>query len=178
MTPLERTTKETRITVELGKGNQAKTPDKFLSHMIESFGKHSGVGVKITCASLDDIDHHYIEDSAIAIGRALRALTQDQPIQRFGQRTIPMDDALVAAALDAGGRPYFEGQLPVKIYEHFLRSLAFEAGWTLHLEVIRGRDEHHVVEAAVKAVALALRDALEPAAEVASTKGKVELRGG
>jgi imidazoleglycerol-phosphate dehydratase len=178
MTKLERKTKETQIDVELGGPTKAETPDPFLSHMVESLGKHSGVGIRVRAKSLDGVEHHYVEDVAIALGRALRGLTENRPIRRYGERLLPMDDALVAVALDAGGRPYYDGPLPLPMYEHFLRSLAFEAGWTLHVEVRRGRDTHHVVEAAVKALALSLRDALEAAPEVASTKGRVAYRGG
>lgn len=178
MTKLERNTKETHITVELGGETKATTPYPFLSHMVESLGKHSGIGIRLTAKSHDDVEHHIVEDVALALGRALRALTEDQKIQRYGQRFLPMDDALMMVVVDVGGRPYYEGKLPMPLYEHFMRSLAFEAGWTLHLESIRGSDEHHVVEGAFKGLALALKDALRPAADVASTKGKVQYRGG
>lgn len=177
MTKLERTTKETQITVELGGVNEVRTPFPFLTHMVTSLGKHSGVGLRLAATSADGLEHHLVEDVAIALGRALRALTEDRALARYGERLLPMDDALVAVALDVGGRPYYEGVLPLPIYEHFLRSLAFEAQWTLHVEVRRGRDEHHVVEGAFKALALALKDALVPVPEVASTKGKVHYRG-
>jgi imidazoleglycerol-phosphate dehydratase len=87
-----------------------------------------------------------------------------------------MDDALVEAALDVGGRAYYAGRLPSDLYEHFLRSLAHNAGITLHVRVLRGRDRHHIVEAAIKATAAALRDALAPADVVFSTKGRVNLQ--
>jgi imidazoleglycerol-phosphate dehydratase len=86
-----------------------------------------------------------------------------------------MDDALVQVALDAGGRPYYEGPLPSALYDHFFRSLADNAALTLRARVVRGRDRHHVVEAAVKALGLALRQALEPGGVVFSTKGSVRI---
>jgi imidazoleglycerol-phosphate dehydratase len=94
---------------------------------------------------------------------------------RFGHRVVPMDDALVSASVDLGGRRYYRGRLPSRLYTHWMRSFADAAGCTLHLEVRRGRDRHHVVEAAFKALGLALHDALAPAPEVFSTKGAVRL---
>jgi len=177
MTKLERKTKETEITVDIGGETKSKTGNTFLDHMVESFGKHSGLGLRVVAKSHDDVEHHLVEDVALALGRALRVLSENRPVKRYGERLLPMDDALVAVALDVGGRPYYEGALPMPMYEHFLRSLAFEAGWTLHVDVRRGRDEHHVVECAVKALALSVRDALATASDVASTKGRVEYRG-
>ncbi len=177
MTNHERKTKETTVTVELGAATKATTPDPFLSHMVEALGFHSAVGIRLTAKSHDNVDHHLIEDVALTLGQAFRRLTEGKKLRRYGERLLPMDDALVAIALDVGGRPYYDGVLPMPTYEHFLRSLAFEAGWTLHVDVRRGRDTHHVVEAAFKALALSLRDALEPARAVASTKGEVEHRG-
>jgi imidazoleglycerol-phosphate dehydratase len=88
-----------------------------------------------------------------------------------------MDEALVHAALDLGGRFYYEGPVPSALYDHFLRSFAENAGMTLHVRVLRGRDRHHVVEAAVKAVGLALRQALVLEGAVFSTKGSVQISG-
>ena len=82
---------------------------------------------------------------------------------------------MVQVALDAGGRAYYEGPLPSALYDHFFRSLAENAGITLHVRVLRGRDRHHIVEAAVKALGLALRDALAPGRAVFSTKGTVRI---
>jgi imidazoleglycerol-phosphate dehydratase len=86
-----------------------------------------------------------------------------------------MDDALVEAAIDVGGRAYYEGRLPSSLYEHFLRSFAENAAATLHVRVLRGHDRHHIVEAAIKATALGLRDALTTADSVFSTKGAVRI---
>ena len=86
-----------------------------------------------------------------------------------------MDEALVQAAIDVGGRAYYVGPLPSRLYEHFLHSFAINLGATLHVEVIRGRDRHHIVEAAIKATGLALRQALAEGDSVFSTKGAVEI---
>jgi imidazoleglycerol-phosphate dehydratase len=87
-----------------------------------------------------------------------------------------MDDALVQAAVDLGGRPWYQGRLPSPLYEHFLQSLTVNLRATVHVQVQRGRDRHHVVEAAVKALGLALRQALREGSEVFSTKGTVSVR--
>lgn len=176
---IERSTKETRIQLEVGaKGGATtvRTPNPFLTHMLESLAKHAGLSLQLRAESHDEVEHHLVEDVAIAVGQGLRRLSGDGATRRFGNAVVPMDDSLVEVTLDAGGRPYYQGPLPSTLWDHFLRSLAFEAGWTLHVEVRRGTDEHHVVEAAVKGLAFALRQALEPAATVASTKGSVSLR--
>jgi imidazoleglycerol-phosphate dehydratase len=88
---------------------------------------------------------------------------------------VPMDEALVQAAVDVGGRPWYVGRLPSTLYEHFLHSFATNLGATLHVKVIRGKDRHHMVEAAVKATGLALRQALREGDAVFSTKGSVSI---
>jgi imidazoleglycerol-phosphate dehydratase len=111
---------------------------------------------------------------AITLGMALRREVPDA-CARYGEAMVPMDDALVQAALDLGGRFYYRGPIPSPLYDHFLRSLAEQAAITLHVRVLRGRDRHHVVEAAIKAVGLALRQALVPEGAVFSTKGAVAV---
>lgn len=178
---ITRKTKETQIEVSLdldGGASRISVPVQFLEHMLVSFAKHSGAGIQLTAKSLDKDEHHLVEDVAITLGQAVKKAVADQKIARFGHQFIPMDDALVACALDLGGRPYFEGKLPEPMYEHFLRSFAFEAGLTLHLDVIHGRDPHHIIEAAFKALARGLKEAWQPATDVQSTKGRVELSGG
>jgi imidazoleglycerol-phosphate dehydratase len=178
---IKRKTKETDIHLEFdtvaGRAD-VRTPIDFLNHMLESFAKHGRFTLRVRCASADKDPHHAIEDVAITLGQAIRKVIESAPVKRFGHETIPMDDALVATYVDAGGRAFYEGRLPDPMYEHFLRSLAHEAGITLHVDVMRGRDAHHVTEAAFKALARSMHRALEPAAETASTKGKVESRGG
>ncbi|MCU0633670.1 MAG: imidazoleglycerol-phosphate dehydratase [Gemmatimonadaceae bacterium] len=183
MTTVVRETKETRVHVSIGIGRgtaDVKTGEPFLDHMLTAFARYGGLDLSVQATG--DLKHHLIEDVGITVGAAVHAIT---PVTcaRFGERLIPMDDALVQVALDLGGRFWYEGKLPSALYEHFLRSFAEHAKATLHVRVLRGRDRHHIVEAAFKAVGLALRQALadDPSGAVFSTKGSVELdvvRGG
>ena len=148
------------------------TGDAFLDHMLVTFARYSGLSVTIDATG--DLRHHLVEDVAITLGQVLG---RDTPATcaRYGGAVIPMDDALVQVSLDAGGRPHYEGRLPSRLYEHFFRSLALNAGWTLHIRVIRGRDRHHIVEAGFKALALAVREALRDEGTVFSTKGGIGM---
>lgn len=179
MSILTRETTETRIRVELRTGTARDAPDggtgtgdTFLDHMIATLARYADLPLSVQ--GRGDLRHHLVEDTAITLGAVL---ARDTPATcaRYGHAVIPMDDALVEVALDAGGRAHFEGRLPSKLYEHFFRSLALNAGWTLHVRVIRGRDRHHVVEAAFKALGMALRQARREDGAVFSTKGAVAL---
>jgi imidazoleglycerol-phosphate dehydratase len=179
MTTIVRETKETSIRVELsrGSGNAAvDTGIPFLDHMLVTLARYSGLD--LTVAARGDLRHHLIEDVAICLGAALAAAIPPTAA-RYGSCTIPMDDALVHVALDVGGRPYYAGPLPSSLYDHWMRSFSDHARMTLHVRVLRGRDKHHIVEAAFKALGLALREALVETGAVFSTKGAVtmELRG-
>ena len=111
----------------------------------------------------------------VTLGQALVQVVPENAA-RYGWASVPMDDAWVEAAIDVGGRPWYAGRLPSPLYEHFLRSFAFNLGATLHVEVARGRDRHHVVEAAIKALGLSLRQALQRGGgAVFSTKGSVRI---
>lgn len=178
MTRLERETRETKISLEVDrKGGEisVRTDEPFLTHMVETLARYAGLG--LTLEASGDLRHHTVEDVAIALGLAL---SKEVPAEaeRYGWATVPMDDALVRAALDLGGRAWYEGRLPSPLYEHFLQSLAVNLGATLHVVVDRGRDRHHIVEAAVKATGLALRQALRKGETVFSTKGSVKLSWG
>lgn len=176
MSRIERTTSETRIAlaVRVGDGtSDVDTGDDFLDHMLETLARYAALDLEVEADG--DLRHHLVEDVAICLGAAL-AREVPETAARYGSFTVPMDDALVHAAVDVGGRPYYEGELPSGLYEHFLRSLADNLKATLHLRVLRGRDEHHVVEAAVKATGMALRQALREGDDVFSTKGSVEIR--
>jgi len=140
--------------------------------MLVTFARYAGLGLEV-CAS-GDLRHHLIEDVAIALGAALFAELPPNAA-RYGDRTIPMDDALVHCALDLGGRPYYRGPLPSSLYDHWMRSFADNARATLHLRVLRGRDRHHIVEAAFKSLGLAVRDGLVDTGGVFSTKGSVTV---
>jgi imidazoleglycerol-phosphate dehydratase len=180
MTKLKRETKETQIRLEVTRGggeiavrtDVRGSDETFLTHMVETLARYAGVGLTLTASG--DLKHHLVEDVAIALGLALRREVPEKAT-RYGWATVPMDDALVRAALDVGGRAWYEGPLPWKLWTHFLQSLAVNLGATLHVVVDRGDDPHHVVEAAVKATGLALRQALAEGDRVFSTKGSVEL---
>ena len=175
MTVLLRETKETNIRVEITGDvteSDVSTTIPFLDHMLNALARYSGLGLRVSAAG--DLRHHISEDVAIAVGSALAARVPPTAA-RYGDRTIPMDDALVHCSLDLGGRPYYRGPLPSSTYEHWMRSFADNARATLHLRVLRGSDRHHVVEAAFKALGLALRDALADSGAVFSTKGSVVM---
>jgi imidazoleglycerol-phosphate dehydratase len=150
----------------------AATGDVFLDHMITSLARYGGLGLRVKAGG--DLRHHLVEDVAITLGLALAAEVPEKA-ERYGWSVVPMDEALVQAAVDVGGRAYYVGRLPSRLYEHFLRSFAFNLGATLHVRVLRGRDRHHVVEAAMKATGLALRQALREGERVFSTKGSVSI---
>lgn len=176
MSTLTRTTGETRVRIALGSGGadspSIRTDDDFLTHMLVTLARYDRRGFAVEATG--DLKHHLIEDVAITLGAVL---ARDTPATcaRYGEATVPMDDALVQVALDAGGRPHYEGDLPSRLYDHFFRSLALNARWTLHVRVIRGGDRHHIVEAAFKALGLAMRAAMADSGAVFSTKGAVSM---
>ena len=173
MTAIKRETRETSVRVEIQPESGEGTIDTgvpFLDHMLVTFARYAGVEVSVTARG--DLRHHLIEDVAIAVGAALRRYLPTR-IARYGDRTIPMDDALVHVSIDLGGRPYYGGSLPSTMYDHWMRSFADHAGATLHVRVLGGRDRHHVIEAAFKALGLAVRDALVETDAPFSTKGNV-----
>ena len=178
MTVIVRETNETQIRVELRAGGATTPPARadtgvpFLDHMMVTFARYAGLDLAVHARG--DLKHHTIEDVAIAVGAALAAHLP-ATAARYGDRTVPMDDALVHCALDLGGRPFYEGPLPSHLYDHWMRSFADHARATLHLRVLRGFDRHHVVEAAFKALGLAVREALVETGAVFSTKGSVKL---
>ena len=178
MTTIIRETRETQIRIELTRGSGAATIDTtvpFLDHMLVTLARYGGFDLAVHARG--DLRHHLIEDVGIAFGAALADFAP-ATAARYGDRTIPMDDALVHVSIDIGGRPWYEGPLPSGLYDHWMRSFADNARATLHVRVIRGRDRHHVVEAAFKALGLALRDALVESGAVFSTKGAVSLASG
>jgi imidazoleglycerol-phosphate dehydratase len=177
MITVTRQSSETDVRVSVGRdagSARVSTTIPFLDHMLVTLARYSGLALDVQANG--DLRHHLIEDVAIAFGRGIAALTP-AACARFGDRTIPMDDAVVHCILDLGGRPYYRGPLPSSLYDHFMRSFADNAGATLHFRVVRGSDRHHVIEGAFKALGLALRDALRDAADgaVFSTKGAVTL---
>ena len=189
---IERRTAETKVLVELdvdGVGStDISTGIGFYDHMLASFGKHGLFDLRVQVEGDLHIDaHHSVEDTAIAIGQAFALAVGDKAgIRRFGDSLIPMDEALVQAAVDLSGRPYLvhrepDGAPPTigpvyasTLTRHVLESFTHHAGVALHVIVHSGRDWHHITEAQYKAVARALRSAVEidPRVHgVPSTKG-------
>lgn len=183
-----RKTKETDITLELnvvGSGqSNIMTGIGFLDHMLESFAKHSLIDLNVTCKGDTHIDdHHSAEDIGIVLGQALReAIYPIERVERFGNSVIVMDEAAVSCDLDLSNRPYLlydvevegkVGQFDVELVEEFFRAVVFNAGITAHIVLLRGKNKHHVIEAAFKSLAVALRRALmtNERAGVPSTKG-------
>jgi imidazoleglycerol-phosphate dehydratase len=179
MTIVNRETKETRIQLELLTGNGGasaiSTTVPFLDHMLVTLARYSGLTINVEATG--DLRHHIIEDVAIALGMAIRQAMPASAV-RYGDCTIPMDDALVPAVLDTGGRPYYRGPIPSSLYDHFMRSLSDNAECTLHIRVLRGTDRHHIVEGAFKAVGVALGAAIKDSGSgvVFSTKGAVSTK--
>ena len=195
---IERQTKESKVVVEVdldGTGRaDISTGVGFYDHMLHAFARHALVDLTVQTEGDTHIDaHHTVEDTAIVLGQALReALGDKAGIRRFGDATVPLDEALVQAVVDVSGRPYCvhtgepEGQVYVVIggdtgpgysgslTQHVFETLAFHAQIALHVRVLAGRDPHHLVETQFKAFARAFRDAvaLDPRETgVPSTKG-------
>jgi imidazoleglycerol-phosphate dehydratase len=188
---VERITTETQVVVELdldGTGTiQVETGVPFFDHMLAQLGKHGCIDLTVRARGDTEIDaHHTVEDTALALGQALReALGDKAGISRFGDALVPLDETLAQAAVDLSGRPYvvhteLEGMPPTigsydtTLTRHFFESLAIAAGICVHLTVLTGRNPHHIVEAQFKAFARALRSAAarDPRAPgVPSTKG-------
>ena len=185
-----RKTRETDVTVTLGLDgtgrSQVATGIGFLDHMLTAFATHGRFDLEVSCQGDLQVDaHHTVEDVGICLGQALdRALGDRAAITRYGHAVVPMDEARAACAIDVSGRPLcaVEADLPAgsigtfdhDLAEEFLRAVATNARLTLHVEVQRGTNAHHVIEAMFKAFARALRGAvaIDPSARgVPSTKG-------
>ena len=174
---IKRETRETNISVELnldGKGKfDVECDIQFLKHMVETLARYAEFDIKLKATG--DNDHHIIEDVAITLGKAVRDALGDKPIERMATATVVMDDAMVMTSLDLVDRPYCEVDCPDPLYVHFFRSFAMTAGITLHILVIRGFDEHHIVEAGFKSMGKALRDAVVVRKQTLSNKGAVKM---
>ena len=188
MIEVKRDTKETQIEVKLelyGKG-QAKidTGVGFFDHMLEAFTKHAHIDLEVSCKGDTHIDdHHTVEDVGIVIGQALKkAIYPVQSIERFGNATVVMDEASVTCDIDISNRGFLVFELPiggkvgefdVELVEEFFRAFAFNLPLTLHLIYNRGKNKHHIIEAAFKALAVSLRRAvtINENAGIPSTKG-------
>ena len=191
---LQRETSESSIELSLdldGTGaSDISTSVPFYDHLLTAFAKHSLTDLRVRAHGDTDIDvHHTVEDVAIAIGEALRqALGDKKGISRFGDALVPLDEALAQAVVDVSGRPYLVhsgepagqehhligGHFTGSLTRHVFESIAYHAGICLHVRVLAGRDPHHIVEAQFKALARALRSAVEldPRVQgIPSTKG-------
>lgn len=189
-----RTTSESNVDVEIdldGTGRATiSTTVPFFDHMLTALARHSLIDIAVTASGDTDIDvHHTVEDTAICLGQALaQALGDKRGISRFGDATVPLDEALARAVVDLAGRPYavhtgepegqqyhlIGGHYTGSLTQHVFESFAMNAGICLHMTLLAGRDPHHIVEAQFKALARALRAAVEPDPRVTgipSTKG-------
>jgi len=187
-----RKTKETDIRVELnldGSGQSSISMGvPFLEHMLDLFAKHGLFDLQIICkGDLEIDDHHSVEDIAICLGQALvQALGDKAGINRYGEALVPMDEALCRSVIDLSGRFYLVyevqtrrqmiGNFSVELAEHFWRSFAETAKFNLHIDCLRGRNTHHILEGTFKATSRALRKAVERNSRVVgvpSTKGSL-----
>ena len=184
-----RKTNETSIALQLnldGSGQvKIETGIGFLDHMLHALAHHAGFDLSLTCkGDLQVDDHHSAEDCAIALGQALKnALGERRGIRRFGSAYAPLDEALARAVVDLSGRPYASvdlclvrekiGDLACENIPHVFQSLAMNLGAAVHVDVLKGENDHHKAEAAFKALALALRQAVakDGSGEIRSTKG-------
>ena len=192
---LERTTRETSIRLALdldpegGGERRIDVPSGFFGHMLDALATHGGLGLEVEASGDTHVDHHHtVEDVGIVLGEALlEALGERRGIVRFAHAYAPLDEALARAVVDISGRGYFVYRLPpeleqvfvtadcpVQLIIDFFQALADRGRFTLHLEVLAARNAHHAAEAAFKAVALALRQAVslrQGVDAVPSTKG-------
>jgi imidazoleglycerol-phosphate dehydratase len=188
---VDRQTGETDIHLELALDGSGKVSSEtgvpFLDHMLDALGRHGRLDLTVAATGDAAMDpHHTVEDTGIAIGQAFReALGDRRGIERYGSAYAPLDEALARVVIDISGRPFLEfcGQMPeavigadfaASLVEEFWRALATNAGWTVHIDLLRSRNSHHAAEAIFKASAVALRDAVRrsgPPDAVPSTKG-------
>ncbi len=188
---VERRTGETFVKAEVnldGTGKyRVKTGIGFLDHMLEQLSRHSLIDIALEAEGDLHIDHHHTtEDTGITLGQAVaKALGERRGIVRYGASLIPMDETLTRCALDISGRPYFIwkvdfsrdklGAMDTELFREWFQAFAFNAGLTLHLENLYGENNHHIVESCYKALARALRQAVEidarKSGDIPSTKG-------
>jgi imidazoleglycerol-phosphate dehydratase len=187
---VSRTTRETEIEINLnldGTGQYTvSTGIPFFNHMLELFARHGRFNLELRADGDIEVDfHHLVEDTGITLGQAFAgAIGQKLGIARFASVLLPMDEALVRVAVDISGRPFLDYQIempdPVIVHfnaqliEEFFRAFALQAGVTLHIDSLKGRNAHHILEGIFKAAGVALRDAVrvvEPGGEPPSTKG-------
>lgn len=191
---IQRDTAETKIQLSLNLDGEGKTTIDtgigFFDHMLTHIGKHSLSDLTVKVEGDLEVDcHHTVEDTGIVLGQAIKeALGTKEGINRYGQAIIPMDEALLLCAIDLSGRPYVDvdtpftvdrvGEFDTEMVEEFFRAVAVHAGMNLHIQVLRGKNNHHIIEGMCKAFAKALLMAvtMNPRIKgVASTKGMLEV---
>ena len=187
---VERKTKETEVSLVLnldGTGeSDVRTGVGFLDHMLTALSKHGRIDLTLSCnGDLHVDDHHSVEDCGIVLGQAFKAALGDlRGIARYGYAYAPLDESLSRAVVDISGRPFADinlnlqremiGNLSCEMLPHFLSSFATSAGITLHVDVLKGKNDHHRAESAFKALALALRAAIKrQGTDIPSTKGVI-----
>ena len=189
---VHRKTKETDVRVRLNLDGSGRASISigvpFLEHMLELFAKHGLFDLEVNCkGDLEIDDHHSVEDIAITLGQALaQALGDKKGINRYGEAVVPMDEALCRSVIDLSGRFYLVYEVPTKrqkignfsveLAEHFWRSFSETAKFNLHIDCLRGRNTHHILEGTFKASARALRQAVERNSRITgvpSTKGSL-----
>ena len=171
---INRNTKETSVKVTVNLDGTGKTTIKtginFIDHLIVSFGKHSMMDLRIDAKSNDGIEHHLIEDTAITIGQTIdKALGSRRGIARFSYASVPMDESLAEASIDLVKRPFWKLTMPIKRskieqvskedLDHFFQSLLQNLNSCIHITVKYGDNDHHKIEAAIKSLAVAFRNA-------------------
>lgn len=190
---IQRKTKETAIVMQLnldGDGNgDINTGIGFFDHMLNSFARHGFFDLKLNVSGDLYVDaHHTVEDTGIVLGQAIKtALGDKKGIKRYGSTMLPMDDALVLCAVDLSGRPYLAydleltvervGYLDTELVKEFFYAVSYSAGMNLHIKMLNGSNNHHIIEAAFKAFAKALDEATrfdQRITDVLSTKGSFE----
>lgn len=191
---IQRDTAETKIELRLNLDGEGKTTIEtgigFFDHMLTHIGKHSLSDLTVKVQGDLEVDcHHTVEDTGIVLGQAIKeAIGNKEGINRYGQAIIPMDEALILCAIDLSGRPYVDvdtpftvdrvGEFDTEMVEEFFRAVAVHAGMNLHIQVLRGKNNHHIIEGMCKAFAKALLMAvtMNPRIKgVASTKGMLEV---
>ncbi|MCO7223091.1 imidazoleglycerol-phosphate dehydratase HisB [Pleionea sp. CnH1-48] len=186
---IERATKETNIRLTLNIAGSQKVNSQsgigFLDHMLDQLATHARWDMDIQVeGDLHVDDHHTVEDIAICLGQALQQSWRNlTSFKRYGQRLLPMDEALILCAVDVSGRPWYVGELDFtreniggvssEMFEHFFQTLATHAGITLHIKPMYFRNNHHLIEGCFKALAYALREALTEDSGSSTTKGQL-----
>lgn len=191
---IERKTAETSVTIRLNLDGEGKvdvqTGIGFFDHMLTHIGKHSLMDIEVKATGDLYIDcHHTVEDVGIVLGQAIRtALGNKVGIERYGDRVVPMDEALILCALDLSGRPFLDidtpfrsekvGDFDTQMVEEFFRAVAVNSGMNLHIQVLKGKNDHHIIEGMCKAFAKALCEAVsynQRIKGIPSTKGMLEV---